>query len=38
MPATGGLPVRVTHHPMPDRMLDWYPGGGELLYRQFHDV
>ncbi len=35
MPAAGGLPVRVTHHPMPDRMLDWYPGGDELLYASF---
>ena len=35
MPATGGLPVRVTHHPMPDRMLDWYPSGDELLFASF---
>lgn len=32
IPAGGGLPVRVTHHPMPDRLLDWYPDGGSLLY------
>ena len=35
MPAAGGLPQRVTHHPAPDRMLDWYPGGEELLYASF---
>jgi tricorn protease len=32
VPAAGGLPVRVTHHPMPDRMLDWYPDGESLLF------
>ncbi|MEE8522664.1 MAG: peptidase S41, partial [Thermoanaerobaculia bacterium] len=32
IPVAGGLPVRVTHHPMPDRLLDWYPDGGSLLY------
>jgi tricorn protease len=32
LPAMGGEPVRVTHHPMPDRLLDWYPRGNELLY------
>ncbi len=31
IPRTGGLPQRVTHHPMPDRMLDWYPAGDALL-------
>ena len=25
VPAFGGLVQRVTHHPMPDRMLDWVP-------------
>ncbi len=35
MPSAGGLPVRITHHPMPDRMLDWYPGGDELLFASF---
>ena len=27
----GGVPVRVTHHPMPDRLVDWYPDGRSLL-------
>ncbi len=35
MPVAGGLPVRLTHHPAPDRMLDWYPGGEELLFASF---
>jgi tricorn protease len=29
--AHGGEPVRVTHHPMPDRIVDWYPDGRSLL-------
>lgn len=33
MPVTGGLPVRVTHHPYGDTMVDWYPDGNSLLYR-----
>lgn len=32
MPAGGGLPTRLTHHPDPDRMLDWYPDGRSILY------
>jgi tricorn protease len=32
MPATGGLPRRLTHHGAPDRMLDWYPDGQNILY------
>lgn len=32
IPATGGLPRRVTHHGAPDRILDWYPDGKTLLY------
>jgi tricorn protease len=32
MPADGGVPTRVTHHPDPDRMLDWYPDGSDLLF------
>ncbi len=30
--ADGGLPTRVTHHPMNDRMLDWYPDGKSLMF------
>lgn len=25
VPTLGGQVERLTHHPMPDRMLDWYP-------------
>ncbi len=32
MPVAGGLPTRVTHHPAPDRLLDWFPNGDELLF------
>ncbi|MEE8446971.1 MAG: S41 family peptidase [Gemmatimonadota bacterium] len=32
MPTFGGDPVRLTHHPHSDRMLDWYPDGGSVLY------
>ncbi len=32
LPVTGGVPERLTHHPDPDRMLDWYPDGGSILY------
>jgi tricorn protease len=32
MPVTGGVPTRVTHHPMADRMIDWYPDGKSLLF------
>jgi tricorn protease len=31
VPASGGEPVRVTHHPMGDRLVDWYPDGRSLL-------
>ena len=30
--ATGGVARRLTHHPAPDRMLDWYPDGQSILY------
>ena len=32
MPAFGGDPVRVTHHPFSDRLLDWFPNGESILY------
>ena len=32
MPVEGGLPVRVTHNPAPDRVIDWYPDGQQLLF------
>jgi tricorn protease len=28
----GGMLQRVTHHPEPDRLVDWYPDGKSLLY------
>ena len=31
IPTMGGEPVRVTHHPMGDRILNWYPDGRSLL-------
>ena len=27
VPSQGGDPVRVTHHPMADRLVDWHPDG-----------
>jgi tricorn protease len=32
VPAMGGTPTRITHHPMGDRMLDWYPAGDGILF------
>jgi tricorn protease len=32
VPAKGGLPTRVTHHPDADRMLNWYPDGSAILF------
>jgi len=32
IPAVGGLPTRVTHHPAPDRMLGWFPDGNSILF------
>ncbi len=32
IPAMGGVPVRVTHHGMNDRLMDWYPDGKSLLF------
>ena len=30
--ALGGAITRLTHHPMNDRVLDWYPDGESILY------
>jgi len=30
--AKGGIPLRVTHHGMGDRVVDWFPDGKHLLY------
>ncbi len=32
VPATGGLPKRLTFHGAPDRMLEWYPDGKSILF------
>lgn len=32
IPALGGTPARLTHHPLSDRMLEWYPDGQHILY------
>lgn len=32
IPSEGGVPRRVTHHGMPDRIQDWYPDGENLLF------
>ncbi len=32
IPSQGGLPQRVTHHGMADRIQDWYPDGEWLYY------
>jgi tricorn protease len=32
VPTMGGSLERVTHHGMPDRMLDWTPDGKKILY------
>jgi tricorn protease len=29
---SGGMPKRITDHPMADRVLDWYPDGKSLLF------
>ncbi len=32
VPATGGVPSRVTYHGLIDRVVDWYPDGKQLLF------
>ena len=32
VPSMGGEPVRVTHHPMGDRVVDWTPDGSSLVF------
>lgn len=31
VPTLGGEPTRLTHHPMPERVLDWHPDGRVLF-------
>ena len=33
MPAEGGSPKRLTHHPESDLVVEWYPDGKNILYR-----
>ena len=33
MPSIGGVPKRLTHNPMIDYIVDWYPDGKSILYR-----
>ncbi|MFB0564377.1 MAG: PDZ domain-containing protein [Candidatus Aminicenantaceae bacterium] len=33
MPAVGGYPERITHHPASDLVVEWYPDGKNILYR-----
>ncbi|MEM6629145.1 MAG: PDZ domain-containing protein [Bacteroidota bacterium] len=32
IPTQGGVPTRITHHGMRDRIIDWYPDGRYMLY------
>jgi tricorn protease len=32
VPTTGGMPVRVTNHGLPERIVDWYPDGTKILF------
>lgn len=32
IPSLGGLPKRITHHGMSDRIVDWFPDGKNLLF------
>lgn len=32
IPTRGGMPKRITHQGMPDRIVDWYADGKSLLY------
>ncbi|MCA2004597.1 MAG: peptidase S41, partial [Ignavibacterium sp.] len=32
IPSLGGLPKRITHHGMSDRIIDWFPDGKNLIF------
>jgi tricorn protease len=32
MPTLGGNPVRISYHPFPDRVIDWFPSGQGILF------
>jgi len=33
VPATGGVPRRLTYHPDPDEVIGWTPDGNQILFR-----
>ena len=33
VPVEGGEPTRLTWHPLPDQVAEWYPDGGAILLR-----
>jgi tricorn protease len=33
IPVEGGEPTRLTWHPLPDQVAEWYPDGGAILLR-----
>ena len=32
IPVMGGVPIRITHHGMSERLMDWYPNGRSVFY------
>ena len=36
MPATGGVPRRLTYHPGPDHVVGWTPDGKHVVFRSAH--
>lgn len=32
VPTLGGTPVRLTHHPLADQVVDWHPDGRRVLF------
>jgi len=37
VPATGGVPRRLTWHPLPDNVAGWTPDGKQILFRSLRD-
>src|SRR5690242_1241651 len=37
MPASGGVPKRLTYHPAADRVAGWTPDGKKVLFRSNRD-
>src|SRR5690349_5727021 len=33
MPASGGVPKRLTHHPLPDSVVGWSPDSKAILFK-----